>query len=69
MMLQVYVRIQSRPTGSQQDSCEHGNSFLGSINGGEFLDKLSGYQLLKSCSNIQSYLKEGLALIDLRKKC
>jgi hypothetical protein len=30
--------------------CEHGNEPLGSIKGGEFLDKLSDYQLLKKDS-------------------
>jgi hypothetical protein len=28
-------------------SCEHGNEPLGSIKGGEFLDCLTGYKLLK----------------------
>jgi hypothetical protein len=28
-------------------SCEHSNEPSGSINGGEFLDELSDYQLLK----------------------
>jgi hypothetical protein len=29
-------------------SCEHTNETSGSINGGEFLDKPSGYQLLNN---------------------
>jgi hypothetical protein len=31
-------------------SCEHGNGLSGSINGGEFLDYLSGCQLLNKDS-------------------
>jgi hypothetical protein len=30
--------------------CEHGNAFLGSIKGGEFLGDLSDYQFLKKGS-------------------
>jgi hypothetical protein len=39
--------------GPVAGSCEHGNETSGSINGGEFLDQLSNYKLLKdyaSCS-------------------
>jgi hypothetical protein len=32
------------------DLCEHGNEPWGSTNGGEFLDQLSDYQLLKKDS-------------------
>lgn len=32
------------------DSCEHGNDPSGSINGGDFLEKLSDSQLLKKYS-------------------
>jgi hypothetical protein len=31
-------------------SCEHGNEISGSIKGGEFLDYISDYQLLKKDS-------------------
>jgi hypothetical protein len=30
--------------------CEHGNELLGSIKGGEFIDLLSNYQLVKKDS-------------------
>jgi hypothetical protein len=36
------------------DSCEHGNEPSGSINGGEFIDQLSSYQLLKENSAVWS---------------
>jgi hypothetical protein len=31
-------------------SCDHGNECSGSIKGGEFLDKLSGFCLMKESS-------------------
>jgi hypothetical protein len=34
--------------GPLADCCEHGNETSGSIKGGEFLDYLSDYQLLRS---------------------
>jgi hypothetical protein len=36
--------------GPVADSCEHGNEPFGSTEGGEFLEKLSTYQLLKEDS-------------------
>jgi hypothetical protein len=37
-------------------SCEHGDEHMGSIKGGEFLDKLSDYYLLKKDSASWSYV-------------
>jgi hypothetical protein len=38
------------------DSCEHGNEPSGSIKGGNFLEQLSDYQLLKQDSPLVSLL-------------
>jgi hypothetical protein len=37
---------------SEAGCCEHGNEVSGSIKGGEFLDRLSDYQLLKEDSGL-----------------
>jgi hypothetical protein len=45
-----FIWIRLGTSGRKGGSCEHGNEPLGSIKGGEFLDWLSDYYLLKKDS-------------------
>lgn len=40
--------------GSVAGTCEHGNKFFGSIQEGEFSDKLGDYQLLTKVSEVKN---------------